>query len=407
MGLEGYRAEHGVTPPSGTAFDFRHGAVNPVTYARVGGGTAAPRRTVVDNARCNACHGELTAHGNNRNGNVQYCVTCHNPRGTDAARRPMTAGAPATIDFGVMVHRIHMGEHLPSVQAGTPYVVYGFGNTAHDYSEVRYPRTPADCASCHAPEHRDGALDAHLHVVPRQPVCHRPRAAQHHHGGRRELRLLSRPGPLCRGLGLAPPRQLTPAPCPVVTRASPCACPCSSPRARGRSVRGAAPGAVGEAGVPGTPGTDGDGGATGPRGRPVRRGRPGWPRMYSRRSGASPRAWWAGYGARRPVRGGTVYLVPGTAVAQLARMPIDLAQSPMAAARATADEPLEDLVDPGLDAAPRGGVVRGGVPFPHGAGSTSSCGFRPRATGCTFPAATTRGGPSRAPRSSTPRSTCG
>ena len=150
VGLEGYRTER-VTPPSGTAFDFRHGAVNPVSYARVGGGTAAPRRTVVDNARCNACHGELTAHGNNRNGNVQYCVTCHNPRGTDAARRPMTAGAPATIDFGVMVHRIHMGERLPSVQAGTPYVVYGFGNTAHDYSEVRYPRTPADCASCHAP----------------------------------------------------------------------------------------------------------------------------------------------------------------------------------------------------------------------------------------------------------------
>lgn len=150
FGLEGYRTER-VTPPSGVGFDYRHGAVNPVAYAAVGGGTAVPRRTVVDNARCNSCHGEISAHGNNRNGNAQYCATCHNPRGTDVARRPMTAGAPASIDFPVMIHRIHMGERLPSVQNGTPYVLYGFGNVAHDYSEVRYPRTPADCASCHAP----------------------------------------------------------------------------------------------------------------------------------------------------------------------------------------------------------------------------------------------------------------
>lgn len=148
IGLEGYRTER-VTPPSGTAFDFRHGAVNPVTYAAVGGGTAAPRRTVVDTARCNTCHGELTAHGNNRNGNVAYCVTCHNPRGTDVARRPMTAGSPVSIDFPVMIHRIHMGEHLPSVQAGTAYVIYGFGNTAHDFSNVAYPRSPSECGSCH------------------------------------------------------------------------------------------------------------------------------------------------------------------------------------------------------------------------------------------------------------------
>jgi OmcA/MtrC family decaheme c-type cytochrome len=161
FGLEGYRTER-VTPPSGTAFDFRHGAVNPVAFARVGGGTATPRRTVVDDARCNACHSEVTAHGSNRNGSVQFCVTCHNPRGTDVARRPMGAGAPASIDFPVMIHRIHMGERLPSVQAGTPYVLYGFGGTAHDYSEVRYPRTPADCASCHT---------ANTEAAPSTRVC--------------------------------------------------------------------------------------------------------------------------------------------------------------------------------------------------------------------------------------------
>lgn len=148
FGLEGYRTER-VTPASGTAYDYRHGAVNPVTYAAVGGGTAVPRRTVVDTARCNSCHGEISAHGNNRNGNVQYCVTCHNPRGTDVARRPSTAGAPVSIDFPVMIHRIHMGEHLPSVQAGGRYTIYGFGNTAHDFSNVALPRSPAECAACH------------------------------------------------------------------------------------------------------------------------------------------------------------------------------------------------------------------------------------------------------------------
>lgn len=146
FGLEGFRTER-VTPPNGTAFDFRHGAVNPVAYAAVGGGTATPRRTVVDNARCNTCHGELSVHSNRRNSNVQYCVTCHSPGRTDAARRPPTAGAPESIEFGVMVHRIHMGEHLPSVQAGRPYAVYA--SSAHDYSNVALPRSPAECASCH------------------------------------------------------------------------------------------------------------------------------------------------------------------------------------------------------------------------------------------------------------------
>jgi hypothetical protein len=74
----------------------------------------------------------------------------------------MGAGAPASIDFPVMIHRIHMGERLPSVQAGTPYVLYGFGGTAHDYSEVRYPRTPADCASCHT---------ANTEAAPSTRVC--------------------------------------------------------------------------------------------------------------------------------------------------------------------------------------------------------------------------------------------
>lgn len=155
FGLEGYRSED-VRLPNGMTTQFRHSAVNPVAYAAVGGGTAVPRRQVVDLARCNACHDELALHGRNRIDNVQYCAMCHNPRGTDAARRPAGMGTPASIDLPVMIHRIHMGEHLPSVEAGTPYTIYGFGSAAIDFSEVRFPRSPSECASCH----RDGTANA-------------------------------------------------------------------------------------------------------------------------------------------------------------------------------------------------------------------------------------------------------
>ena len=108
-----------------------------------------PRRRVVDDAKCNACHLELALHGNNRVGNVQYCAMCHIPTATDVARRPMGAGDPVSIDFKVMIHKIHRGHELPSVQAGRPYIIYGFGGTPHDFGEVHFPGDAADCESCH------------------------------------------------------------------------------------------------------------------------------------------------------------------------------------------------------------------------------------------------------------------
>jgi OmcA/MtrC family decaheme c-type cytochrome len=60
-----------------------------------------------------------------------------------------------SINFSLMVHRIHTGENLPS---NRPYVVVGFGGSHNDFSEVRYPAmgptgAPGDtraCAMCHA-----------------------------------------------------------------------------------------------------------------------------------------------------------------------------------------------------------------------------------------------------------------
>lgn len=49
--------------------------------------------------------------------------------------------------------------------------------------------------------------------------------------------------------------------------------------------------------------------------------------------------------SQRTVAGGTVYLVPAAEVARVAQTPLDLRLSPAAAARATNDEPLEDIID--------------------------------------------------------------
>jgi OmcA/MtrC family decaheme c-type cytochrome len=97
---------------------------------------------IVATANCNGCHGQLALHGGSRI-EVRYCVTCHNPGSTDA-------DSTNTVAFKNMIHKIHRGEDLPSVRAGTPYVIYGFNDQAHDYSNLVYPGDIRECVVCHA-----------------------------------------------------------------------------------------------------------------------------------------------------------------------------------------------------------------------------------------------------------------
>lgn len=115
-------------------------------------GEAVPRRTSVELANCQSCHQDLVLHGNNRSNDIDSCVTCHNPRNTDLARRA-TANPPPTdgkseesIDFKTMIHGIHAAGMRES-----PLQVVGFGGTVYvfDEEEVQYPGNLANCVACH------------------------------------------------------------------------------------------------------------------------------------------------------------------------------------------------------------------------------------------------------------------
>ena len=104
---------------------------------------AAPAQVwdMIDTNSCNKCHDPLSAHGGARR-DVKLCVLCHQPQTVD----PDTGN---TVDFKVMIHKIHMGENLPSVQAGTPYQIIGFNQSVNDYSTVAFPQDLRNCATCH------------------------------------------------------------------------------------------------------------------------------------------------------------------------------------------------------------------------------------------------------------------
>jgi OmcA/MtrC family decaheme c-type cytochrome len=104
--------------------------------------TSISDRRIVNQETCSSCHGtSLAAHGGSRV-DAEYCVTCHNPGTTDAQ-------SGQTVDFRVMVHKIHMGSDLPS---GEPYVLWGFRNSRHDFSDVAYPQDVRNCLNCHDPD---------------------------------------------------------------------------------------------------------------------------------------------------------------------------------------------------------------------------------------------------------------
>lgn len=105
------------------------------------------KRQAVQTATCNGCHNPLSAHGGSRQ-EVQVCLSCHSQGAVDPESNN-------SIDFNVMVHRIHMGAQLPSVKAGKKYAIVGRNNATQDFSHVEYPRDILHCQSCHTDSDED------------------------------------------------------------------------------------------------------------------------------------------------------------------------------------------------------------------------------------------------------------
>ncbi len=142
VGIEGY---NNATLLPGTKKEriVRDAGVNKQLSVSIDGSPMAPRRTVVTLDKCNSCHFSLSLHGDNRN-KIEQCVLCHNANETDVARRPATAGAPQSVNFSSMIHRIHTGKE------GTREItIYGFGGSINDFSDVGYPGDRRDCTQCH------------------------------------------------------------------------------------------------------------------------------------------------------------------------------------------------------------------------------------------------------------------
>jgi len=121
----------------------RDSAENAIVAVAVTDSEPMARRMIVDDAKCEACHSNLSLHGDNRKNANEYCQTCHMPAATDEAVR--LEGEPESIHFKYMVHKIHRGAELKNL----PYIVYGFRNSVHDYSEVHYPGDLRNCEACH------------------------------------------------------------------------------------------------------------------------------------------------------------------------------------------------------------------------------------------------------------------
>lgn len=124
-------------------------------------------RDLVETSSCNSCHDELSFHGGSRR-QVALCVMCHQPQTSD----PTTGN---TVDFKVMIHKLHLGSQLPSVLAGGNYTI---GTT--NFSNVVYPATSSlsdatatsgfRCTTCHS--QTSGATQASLYMTnPTRAAC--------------------------------------------------------------------------------------------------------------------------------------------------------------------------------------------------------------------------------------------
>jgi OmcA/MtrC family decaheme c-type cytochrome len=121
--------------------------------------SASRTREIVQTVVCNGCHSEtpevkLALHGGGRT-QIEYCVTCHDPYTTDGQ-------TGNTVDFPVMIHKIHYGSSLAN-----GYTIIGNNNSVNDFSTVTFTKDVDNCTVCH-----QGGLDSgNWSMVPSMKTC--------------------------------------------------------------------------------------------------------------------------------------------------------------------------------------------------------------------------------------------
>jgi OmcA/MtrC family decaheme c-type cytochrome len=188
VAIEGYSTVT-LNPNTVKAAAVRDVGANQVFYFPVGDAAkATPRRTVVTQERCTACHERFMMHGGSRQ-TVEYCVICHNPTVTDSGVRLAANKPDESINFKTMIHKIHTGSNLTR-----DFTIIGHGASVNNYNEVGYVGDRRDCERCHVPGSYDLPLNDGLisqtaprdYLNPMPPAtgaclsCHTTKAAAAH-----------------------------------------------------------------------------------------------------------------------------------------------------------------------------------------------------------------------------------
>ena len=157
LGFEGRINSWTLNEGSSKEFSMRDQAQNYTMAFSVTGDVISPRRMVVDDAKCENCHVNLSLHGSNRHDAGGYCQTCHRPDfvgGDD--------DSPQSVDFRYMIHKIHRGADLE----------YGYVVGNDDFSDIHFPGDLRNCESCHMEDTYKLPLQAGLLYVatPSDPI---------------------------------------------------------------------------------------------------------------------------------------------------------------------------------------------------------------------------------------------
>ncbi len=130
-------------------------------------------REIVELSTCDNCHTNLSEHGGLMV-EVQACVVCHTPQNSD----PYSGN---TLDFKQMVHKIHTGNTLPSIQTptgpnttptlGIGYWISGYMKSLSNFNTLLYPQDRRNCTTCHAQNIPAATQATNYYTVPTAEAC--------------------------------------------------------------------------------------------------------------------------------------------------------------------------------------------------------------------------------------------